>query len=530
MLERVLDAVRSRYSGAYAGARFATGADLESFEGMSVVGPNGGLVGLGRRSGRALRMHAARNVRIVSPPGTGKSTRILAPALLSTPRCSFVVHDPIGELWEVCSGWLARSSQTWGIDWNATGTPANGVLHPSFNVLGEGVVPDGDREREAHCAALAEALLPNTGAGDGYFTTRARETTAALALYALAQAGCENRAPGMARGATAKLATIAALAREATDGQMLEAIGAHARAKQLPATCTKPIDDLIAMAEKERAGVLNALLMGFIASHFASFDDRTRETDFVPSDLGGVLTPQALGELGLAQGPRTRAGWDAIESHLRPDMWAPVALFVLSKRGAHAPFKGLTAVLLDACARAVANVGAGDRTQTGAVMGPFPVGFILDECESLAHIPSLAMLVRDGPANGRFCIAAAQHTEGLYAVLGGGDERENIDSAFMTEVVLAQNDRRAINALIARVGHNARGRALLDTAQIAGIQRGKHLLVHSERPDRPVRCAAPAYYEDKTLRARAGDTRRPKAKHAMAPAPRRPDFATAARG
>ena len=55
-------------------------------------------------------------VRVAAPPGTGKTSRIVIPSLLRSRRCSFVVHDPYGEIWDACSGWLAQRGEVWWID------------------------------------------------------------------------------------------------------------------------------------------------------------------------------------------------------------------------------------------------------------------------------------------------------------------------------------------------------------------------------------------------------------------------------
>ncbi len=169
-------------------------ASLEEVEESGYLGEVEDGVILGSYQGRPLRTLRDHHVLVFSPPGTGKSTALAAPTLL-TWRGSVLALDIKGELYDWTAAYRQRelNQHICRLDLTA---PAKGPREEGRRVRVNPLlaIPRGSRE-VAEAQAVADLLLPTTGEGDSFWRGRAQELLTALILHVLY---CESE-PTLAR-------------------------------------------------------------------------------------------------------------------------------------------------------------------------------------------------------------------------------------------------------------------------------------------------------------------------------------------
>ena len=231
-------------------------ASLREIEDSGCLGEVEDGVVLGSYRGRPLRTLRDHHVLVFSPPGTGKSTVLAAPTLL-TWRGSVLVLDVKAELYDWTASYRSRElgQHVCRLDLTAA---ERGPLGESRRVRINPLlaIPRGVRE-VAEAQAVADLLLPaSSDKGDGFWRSRAQELLTALALHALY---CEPQ-PTLARcRERLREGPIEALLAE-----MILTAHDDERAWQSPAgdpTSTHPeiagtARSLLAMAHETRSGII----------------------------------------------------------------------------------------------------------------------------------------------------------------------------------------------------------------------------------------------------------------------------------
>lgn len=150
------------------GARFLSEGESRLF----LSGRNTGVVldGLGRK--RLSDQASFEHVAIISPTGAGKTTRYVAPNLLTLDNCSMVVTDPSGELYAKTSGAMAQR----GFDVQVLN------LEQPAHSLGYNPVAKANTHDEINDLALVlmRSSTPEVKAGDEIWYSEAQNLLAIL--------------------------------------------------------------------------------------------------------------------------------------------------------------------------------------------------------------------------------------------------------------------------------------------------------------------------------------------------------------
>ena len=148
--------------GKYGYARFAKKYDIKNF-GLNF---KEGIV-LGKAFGKIIRCKAPLSVLILAPPGTGKTSGIIIPTLL-TMESSVVVHDPKGELYELTKKCRGRFSKILLFD------PLSDESCV-FNPFDKSMIPKDKRDIRAYILNLASILFkPHNENADSFFIDAAK--------------------------------------------------------------------------------------------------------------------------------------------------------------------------------------------------------------------------------------------------------------------------------------------------------------------------------------------------------------------
>lgn len=554
-------------------ARFADRRDLRLMDEGGKLGPSGKYLHLGYAYGQRLSLIETVSVQLLAPPGTGKTTRFVIPAILGTDDCCFIVHDPKPELWDLCSGWADHVGRAYRLDWGKVDVPEQGVFYPRFNFISKRVVPPAGPARDTFIDSIAKVLVPDKdGGGDKYFVDQGRSALVGFSQYLIAlvnddTANKERYAglPEVWQGREASFPMLvdwisysqqeaqkkaSAPARGGQPAQpdpdplrtWLSTLVDTAIARSYPQRCIRDLQPLINMADKERSGVLGTMNQGLLPFRNSAVAERTSASDFSPVDLGGALRREALVELGLDALPEGAEAWDAIIGKLRPDMWEPVSVFVCVNQAEASAFESLTALFFEVCSRELISYGPGERTRLGSIMGPFPTCFLMDELVKMSRCDAVV----DGPDLGRgkkrFFLLVAQAIAQIQRRYSK-EQRDTIMSTCAVRAVLPQNDKDSIREIADTVGkttvkrasfsrqvglkgtpfsanrsESIEGVSLLSEANLASMKAGHHILIVQDFLNRPIDCVSCVYFADPLMRSRSYNPHAAPGKQGFAPA------------
>ena len=556
-------------------ARFATHADLAAMDRSGHVGPSGAYLDLGSLGRTRIAFIETLSVIVFAPPGAGK-TRFLVPSILSTDNTCFIIHDPKPELWTITSGWRSRIGPTFKLEWAETDDPNQGRYYPRFNFLDPRIVPEPGGARDTFIDTLAKTLVPEGDRRDPYFEPAGRGALTGFLHYLVARINDRNdpaRYEGMPQRwhnqpaslsmlvdllAASQLTSLQAAA-DNTDDPMrtyMRDIVKEAIDHKYPDRCTRELQPLILMADKQRSGVIGTMETALLPLKNEAVAERTSGlSDFLPSDLGGMLRPEALERLGCEEYPRTSSQWSAIADRLKPADWAPVSVYITVNQAEAEGFATLTALFFEVMSKTLLTYGPGERTRLGAILGPYPTCFLMDEFPRLAKTDA----VMDGPEYGRskqrmylFVAQSPDQIERRYSA----QQRKTLESTTAARIILPQNDASSIRSISETVGSTTVKRStisrhtglskqanpfsgnrsethekvsLLQTRDLAHMDPGTHLLIAQNWIHRPIRCRTTLYYEDPALSRRAWNPKAGRRQNGTPPAAPLPGWVIAKR-
>ena len=552
-------------------ARFADLRDVEAMDANEQVGPSGKYLHFGYYRGRAIRLIETLSVTVLAPPGTGKTAHFIIPSLLSTDESCFVVHDPKPELWDICSGYRASLGPCFRLDWSQVDNPEAGIWHPKFNFLDPRVVPPPGPERDTFIDGVAKTLIPKKeGKGDEYFTDKGRGSLVGFIHFLVAQVNDREDPerydvlPDQWRDMPASLPMLVDWLAEtqlaatekmaASGGQQQDPLKDYmlglvreAREHHYPPRVIRELQPLILMADRERSGVLGTMDAGLLPFKNEATVERTAESDFVPTDLGGMLSDACLKRLGLDAYPRTTEQWQAIKEHLRASDWEPVTVFVCINQVDASSFEAVTALFFETISKTLLSFGPGEQTRNGIVLGPYPTCYLMDEFAKMAKVDS----VMDGPDLGRskkrYYVLVAQAIAQFERVYSK-EQKQTIMSTAAVKFILPQNDPETIKEISSAVGETTfvktsvsretgiksnplKGNRsesheksmLLNTGNLSSMPPRTHYIIVQNYMNRPVHCESSVYYRDPELSRRAWNPRVPAEDNEYQPAPELPD-------
>ena len=488
---------------------------------------------------------------------THNTTRIVIPGILATDDACMVVNDPKPELWPIVSGWRSDRGQAYRLDWGKEDEPEKGVFHPKFNFIAEALVPPKGGKRDNFVDALAKVLIPaKEGGGDNtYFVNQGRAALIGFTQYLLhaindrkTDAERYDELPERWHGKQASfpmlvdwLVETELKASETEEGEeeaedpmrdYLKGVVKKAKRNRFPQPCIVNLQPLVNMADKERSGVMGSMQEALMSFRNTSVVERTEDTDFLPQDLGGRIKEDVLqGRLGYEPGtyPQSKEDWDEVIPRITDEDWEPVDVFVCVNQAEAQAFEVLTALFLDVVVRFLISYGPGERTANGALMGPYPTCFMMDELVKMARCDAVV----DGPDLGRskkrFFVLIAQamaQIERRYSK----QQRDTIMTSCAATVALPQNDPATIEEIAKKSGDTTVKREsvsfqrnakpwsgnvstnlekvrLLHTGNIGRMPKGEHVLIVQDWNARPVQCKSCMYFLEPEMLKKAWNPR-----------------------
>ena len=549
-------------------AAWASPTDLERMDSGNQVGPSGKYLHFGYGpDGRRLALIETLSILCLAPPGTGKTTRLIVPGLLMTDDSSFVVHDPKPELWDLCSGWCAKRGLAFRLDWSAMDSddekfPERSEWNPSFNFLDPRVLPPRGPDRDTYLTAIANVLVPSpTGGGSNdYFVLRGQAALIGFLQWIISTVTdrmddpecnpwLECSLPAKWHGLPASFPMMVdwinfsqqtlSSQRAPNDQQAqadplrpwLESLVQLAVEREYAPRCVTELQPLVNMAPQERSGILGTMEKGLQPFKLESVAERTATLDFAPADLRGRLKPSALAELGLKQYPAIREDWDAIRPRLRDDMWEPVTVMICIDQSKTAAFELLTAVFFQVLSLELLSFGPNATNTRGAIYGPYPCCFLMDEFAKLAKCDA----VLDGPDLGRskktYYVLVAQDIKQIERRYSA-QQKDIIIGTTAVKLVLPQNSPPTIKEISEMVGKvtikrhstsrntglkadpfagnvsaSTEGVPFLHSGNLSQMPDGTHILIVQGWLNRPVRCKSAVSFLDPDVRVRCYNDR-----------------------
>jgi type IV secretion system protein VirD4 len=143
------------------------------------------------RVGNRLAVAGELSALVIGPAGTGKSTCVLIPTILSMRNRSQVIHDPKGELTEAVAGHLAGYG-----DYHLINLAAGPSHSAKFNPIARQSLPTNSSARGDAIDGAWTFLLPSKPGGSGdsasFFTDMGRSLGSALTLWEIYDAESRN--------------------------------------------------------------------------------------------------------------------------------------------------------------------------------------------------------------------------------------------------------------------------------------------------------------------------------------------------
>lgn len=130
---------------------------------------------LGLLDGKPLRLDESLSVLILAPPGTGKTSAIAIPTLL-TSRNSFIISDLKGELFDLTAPTRSTFSRVWYFNPTSKGTAR-------FNIFAANMMPKSILDFSGHVLNAAHIIIETPQKGEDYFTKAARDAFAFFAQW-----------------------------------------------------------------------------------------------------------------------------------------------------------------------------------------------------------------------------------------------------------------------------------------------------------------------------------------------------------
>lgn len=130
---------------------------------------------LGLLDGKSLCLDESLSVLILAPPGTGKTSAIAIPTLL-TSRNSFIISDLKGELFDLTAPTRSTFSRVWYFNPTSRSTAR-------FNIFAANMMPKSILDYSGHVLNTAHIVIETPQKGEDYFTKAARDAFAFFAQW-----------------------------------------------------------------------------------------------------------------------------------------------------------------------------------------------------------------------------------------------------------------------------------------------------------------------------------------------------------
>lgn len=163
-------------------AHFATSAEISKAGGFGKKG-----IVVGKAYGRTIRLPGMESVLLAAATGSGKSSAIATPNLLEYDG-STIANDTKGELYELTAKFRAKHFHAKCYCFNPMDDAIKDFYNPFF------YVSDSPERRIDDLFVIAQALIPETKLGEGFWYQSSRELFMLLSLFLLEVRGAATLA------------------------------------------------------------------------------------------------------------------------------------------------------------------------------------------------------------------------------------------------------------------------------------------------------------------------------------------------
>ncbi|MCP4394732.1 MAG: type IV secretory system conjugative DNA transfer family protein [Alphaproteobacteria bacterium] len=557
-------------------------ADDKDIKKMGIL--KGFIIVLGKWKGKFLMLPETLSALVVAPPGTGKTVGVVIPTILHSPGITLIVNDPKPELCWKTSGFRQKEGPVFILNWGSEDNPAKGLYNPNWNPLSPKCIPTLGASRDLYVDTMVDVLVeePKGGAdphwsktgrlalaglihfitckcenalANDYFIARlveesmdvtdlktlqtyyanmdSMEAVEAIENIKKGELTIDNYVPiGTWEGlpsewvgceacmsmllewmSNTQLKIAADIKRRLDEGDQMAALADPMRDLFDSAIqeCVRfgyanraiiELNQLAATPDKERGSILSTALTGISIFKNAAVRARTKTSDFAFSYFRGLMDPFA-GEM------------------------RPITVYLSVNQADARALSPITGTFIELLSDYLISNPPNSKGQSGEVVGPFPVLFVLDE---FPQMPKLQAVI-DGPAVGRGQkVSYLLIGQDLGQITGqyGKDDLETIITTTAAKVVLTQNNEetakrfsemcqsktvmvrdksrseglgRDVKLWTWNVSRSWAQDAVYATQQFLNIPQDKQIIMMQGWMKNPIEADAPRYYMDKKMNA-----------------------------
>ena len=139
---------------------------------------------LGTFAGKELRMPDSRSALCMGISGSGKTTGLAIPNVLSLDKSSLIINDPKEEIFKTTSGYRSSLGPVFHFKWTALDNPQKGVYWPSWNPLAPENMDSSYLKISSHVNGIVKYLIPDGPEGtDPYWVKAGRDCLGGMGAY-----------------------------------------------------------------------------------------------------------------------------------------------------------------------------------------------------------------------------------------------------------------------------------------------------------------------------------------------------------
>ena len=359
---------------------------------------NGWLVVLGKWNSKYIMLKETLTVLCMAPPGTGKTTGVVVPTILSCDDLTMVVNDVKPEIARMTSGYRETVSCVFVLEWAASDDPEINLFYPRWNPLSPGVIPPPGANRDLYIDRLTNVIVEEPkGNQDPHWTIKGRAALAGMIHFIAAKVenGSYDGLPEKWHGAEASLPLMIDWLNEGvynaskvieelrqTDPNaalmadpMREFLADAANESMENGYSSRAFLELNQLAntpDKERGSILSTMDGGLVVFKNSAVVARTCASDFEFIDTRGII--------------------DQDDGKMKP-----MTIYLCVNLEDAKALGTITGILIETLTAFLVSQAPGSVDRNGRKCGPYPVLFVLDE---FPQMPKLDALMK-GPEVGR---------------------------------------------------------------------------------------------------------------------------------
>jgi len=452
-------------------------------------------------SKKKLKLPDTRSVFCIGMPGSGKTMGVVVPAILEMNNASLIINDPKGELAKLTSGHRAQKGPVFMMNWAGVDDPKKGIRWPCWNPIGGGNLPPLHAGREGYIDTLISFLIPDgpTGA-DPYWAKAGRGCLTGLTGYLC----------GKVEQAKANDYFVSRLNEGGLDDEDYDVLLSYYKAMRdfpevlsaiqnaenktitkenylpigkwdpLPQSwqgasdaCFAMLLDIItnsqirineSLAERRRMGDPSVMMTDawkillddiVLETAYYGYGRRTllelNQISSLPDKQRGSVISMALSGINLFKNAavRTRTSmndfnYDQLRGIKDPDTgeYQPVTVYM------SVPYEDLNSSIL--LSTLFINMATGYLMEHGpndGTVGPYPMGFILDEFQHMPSLQSISDGIVFGRAKQNMFLVSVQDWHQISSKYGQ-ETTDVILSSSAVKIVKRQNNHETRNALL----------------------------------------------------------------------------------